>query len=319
MNQSVRTASLVAALVVGSAVTAAAQGSRGVARMGASPPPQSPHTPPPPPPSSDRGRMLVPRAPQGPTGPRGGDVPRVVTRQGSTGYIRGTRLGSGYSRGSTYYNGSSVSGGSSFGGAGFDGFGHRFEPGSSHRWQPGYTRVVGGGCFGSCFRIGVGGRPRFFGSFFFGYPFYFPVAVPYFYSTYETVVQPVAVAQPYAPGAEPYVPFEEQRAASKLIVVGGGTGNGGDALTVETRGDSVYLSWLSSGRQAREVKLFVADSAQHQLATRSASPSAPNAMFEVSTLSAPVAFAGVTVTFADGVTTTTTVPYRASSSLRKPR
>jgi hypothetical protein len=32
-----------------------------------------------------------------------------------------------------------------------------------------------------------------------------------------------------------------------------------------------------------------------------------------------VAFAGVTVTFADGVTTTTTVPYRASSSLRKPR
>src|SRR6185369_13727986 len=96
--------------------------------------------------------------------------------------------------------------------------------------------------------------------------------------------------------------------ASKLIVVGGGT-TGGDALTIETVGDSVRLSWLGANRPVREVKLFVADSAHHELATRSASRMAPTATFEVATLSAPVAFAGVAVTFADGAMTTTTIPY----------
>ena len=40
---------------------------------------------------------------------------------------------------------------------------------------------------------------------------------------------------------------------------------------------------------------------------------APTATFEVATLSAPVAYAGVTVTFADGVTSTTLVPYRGEA------
>jgi hypothetical protein len=107
------------------------------------------------------------------------------------------------------------------------------------------------------------------------------------------------------PGEQAYEPA---RAASKLIVVGGGT-TGGDALTIETVGDSVRLSWLGANRPVREVKLFVADSAHRELATRSASPMAPTATFEVATLSAPVAFAGVAVTFADGAMTTTTIPY----------
>jgi hypothetical protein len=137
-----------------------------------------------------------------------------------------------------------------------------------------------------------------------GYPFAVPIVVPYFYSSaYEMYAQPVVE---YVPESEP------PRAASKLIVVGSGTGGGGDALTIETVGDSVRLNWLGANRPAREVKLFVADSTQRQLATRIASPAAPTATFEVATLSTPVAFAGVTVTFADGVTTTTMVPYRRS-------
>jgi hypothetical protein len=116
------------------------------------------------------------------------------------------------------------------------------------------------------------------------------------------------------PAAEERYVEEAPRAASKLIVIGGGSGGGGDALTVESVGDSVRLNWLPNGRQAREVKLFVADSAQRQLATRIASPAMPSATFEVATLSSPVAFAGVSVTFADGVISTTVVPYRGGSS-----
>ena len=102
-------------------------------------------------------------------------------------------------------------------------------------------------------------------------------------------------------------------------MVGGGTGGGSDALTVESLADSVRLSWLANGRVAREVKLFVADSARRELATRTASPSAPTATFEIATLSAPVAFAGVTVIFADGVTSTTLVPYRGEAAPGRPR
>jgi hypothetical protein len=232
-----------------------------------------------------------------------GDLPRITSYQGSGGYIRGRRVGSGGTAGTTYSGSTSFGGGASMGG----GFGHRFDPGTSRRWRPGYTQW-GVGCGAGCFRFSIGGRSgRFFGSYSVGYPFVGPIFVPFFsYSTYESYSQPVV--ESYAPEPEP------SRAASKLIVIGGGTGGGGDALTIETVGDSVRLNWLGTNRPAREVKLFVADSAQRQLATRSASPASPTATFEIATLSAPVAFAGVTVTFADGVTTTTMVPYRRSGS-----
>jgi hypothetical protein len=160
------------------------------------------------------------------------------------------------------------------------------------------------GCSG--FRAG-----RFAGSFVLGYPLFgVPVVIPYYYD---------AGYQRYSEvGADVYAP-EPSRAASKLIVVGAGSVGGGDALTVETLGDSVRLTWMANGRQAREVKLFVADSARRELATRSASPSAPTATFEVVTLSAPVAFAGVTVVFADGVTSTTLVPFRGDALPQRPR
>lgn len=223
--------------------------------------------------ASGRGMMAVPRA-AGPTAPVGGGLPRLVTRPGG-GYARGYAMGSGGSTG------------------GFSNGGN-----ASHRWQPGYTRSVGSACVGGCW--GVGGRYKhFYGSYVVGYPFW---TVPYVYDSYGSSYVESA--------AESYAPEPAGRAAPKLIVIGGGSAGGGDALTVETMGDSVRLSWLVAGRLAREVKLFVADSAHRELATRSASPSTPTAVFEVATLSSPVAFAGVTVTFADGVVTTTMVPYR---------
>ena len=309
-----RTLAVAAMFVAGSVGSASAQrgsrGTMGVPRVTAPAPTPAPA---PSTSSSGRGVMRVPAQPS-PTGPHGGNLPRITTRQGS-GYIRSYRSrpgygsGSSYAGGSTNTGGSAIGGGSTFGsGMGFgDGYGHRFDPGTSRRWRPGYTTFgVGLGCGAGCFRIGIGGRSsRFFGSFAIGYPFVIPIYVPYFYS--ETVER-------YAePAAEAYEP-EPGRAGAKLIVIGAGSGGGGDALTIETVADSVRLQWLGAGRPAREVKLFVADSAQRPLATRSASPSSPTATFEVATLSAPVAYAGVTVTFMDGVTSTTLVPYRGNRS-----
>jgi hypothetical protein len=170
-----------------------------------------------------------------------------------------------------------------------------------------YTRSGFGGCVYSCVSVSAGIRTgRYFSSFTIGYPFAVPIIVPYFVvATPEVYVE--------RPVEERYVE-EAPRAASKLIVIGGASGGGGDALTVESIGDSVRLNWLPNGRQAREVKLFVADSAQRQLATRIASPAMPSATFEVATLSAPVAYAGVSVTFTDGVVSTTVVPYRGGAS-----
>ena len=175
---------------------------------------------------------------------------------------------------------------------------------ASNRWQQGSTRWAGAGCAGGCWNCGFGCRHKpFFGSFVAGYPFW---TVPYVYDYYG-----YGYGSGYVESAAgSYAPEPSGRTAPKLIVIGGGSAGGGDALTVETLGDSVRLSWLVAGRPAREVKLFVADSAHRELATRSASPATPTAVFEVATLSAPVAFAGVTVTFTDGVVTTTMVPYR---------
>ena len=170
-----------------------------------------------------------------------------------------------------------------------------------------YTRAGFGGCVYTCVSVSSGIRTgRYFSSFTIGYPFAVPIIVPYF-----VVATPEVYVEPRA--EERYVE-DAPRGASKLIVIGGGSGGGGDALTVESVGDSVRLNWLPNGRQAREVKLFVADSAQRQLATRIASPAMPSATFEVATLSAPVAYAGVSVTFTDGVISTTVVPYRGGAS-----
>ena len=192
--------------------------------------------------------------------------------------------------------------------------------GTSTYWNGGsrYFRSSarrGGGCVYGCtvFRAGVR-IGRFAGSFAIGYPvFAIPVFVPYYYHEHDVVYDRYHDVDAVDDVDDRYV-ADSRRPASKLIVVGGGTGGGRDALTVESLADSVRLSWLANGRAAREVKLFVTDSARRELATRTANPSAPTATFEIATLSAPVAFAGVTVVFADGVTSTTLVPYRGEAA-----
>jgi len=279
----VRSIEIAASLVLLSAGIASAQRGGGLPRLVTAPAPG-----PAAPAATSGGVVGVPRysVPVGPTAPRSGNLPRLTSRQGF-----GYRPGAGYAGAASY--GNSITGGAP---------GRGFTPGTSQRWQSGYTRLgAGASCYGGCYTRGVGGyRKHFRGSFVVGYPFWGPLVWPYFdYGYYgPTYAEPASES------------YEPARAPSKLIVVGGGTAGGGDALTVETLGDSVRLSWLGANRPVREVKLFVADSAHRELATRSASPTAPTATFEVATLSAPVAFAGVAVTFADGVMTTTTVPYR---------
>lgn len=311
MTQLVRIAALATAFSAAAISVASAQRSRGTMGTPAvTPPPRvaAPSRPP-----SGRGTMSVPRYPSG-NERRQGDLPRIVTepRRPSSGYGSGygSGHGSGYSLGGGIGSSSRDRAGRNYpydrdrGYRGDRDRGTRYPRPPYTTYSPYSRRVIpcGLGCvrFGGGIRVG-----RVFGSFMIGYPFYVPIVVPYVYdATYVRYGDAASEADAPEPQREP------APAASKLIVVGAGTAGGGDALTVETVGDSVRLSWLGAGRSAREVRLFVSDSAQRQLASRSASPSAPNATFEVATLSAPVAFAGVSVTFTDGVTSTTVVPYR---------
>src|ERR671913_430408 len=204
-------------------------------------------------PPSSRGTMSVPMHP-GPTAARRGDLPRIVTYP--------SRPTSGYGYRNPYGNG-----------AGYDnrGGGGRYDAadrGGRYARRPyttgyttGYTPIGGSShrtlvCGFGCVRIGGGHRSaRVFSTFPIGYPFYVPILVPYIYDATYVQYGEVA-ADAYAP--EPQTEFS--RPASKLIVVGAGSAAGGDALTVESVGDSVRLSWLGAGRSAREVMLFVTDS-----------------------------------------------------------
>jgi hypothetical protein len=314
MRHSTRAAWVAAALALVSTTALAQRGTMGT--IGA---PRSGPAPAPAP--SSRGVMMVPGyrqpAPSGPTAPVGGNLPRIVPGYGyGNGYLHGRVVGNSYNRVTGLSGGPMPLTGPGFSPTPYSTPGRRFAPGVSHRWQAGYTTTVGKGCVSGCFNVVVHGHSHaFFSSFRYGYPFAYPIFVPYYYDSYSSyggyAEQPQSEA--YGGAAEP------AHVSSKLIVIGGGSGNGGDALTVESLGDSVRLSWLVSGRPAREVKLFVADSAQRQLATRVASPAAPTATFELATLSEPVAFVGVTVTFTDGVMTTTTIPYRSTAPVTRPR
>jgi hypothetical protein len=324
MNQLVRLAVMATAFSTVATAGALAQRGRGTggtmgAPVGAQPPAAGPTAPSP----SSRGTMYVPGP--GPTGPRGGDLPRIgggpTQRPTAYGYVSG--FGKTYGGGSGYGTPDGVRGDRSAGGPRSDrGDGYARTDGNrparlytTTLTPTPYTRrapVCGYGCV----RIGGGHRAaRVFATFSIGYPFYVPVYVPYIYDATYVRYGEEAVADTYAP--EPYA--GATRPASKLIVIGAGSAGGGDALTVETIGDSVRLSWVTSGRTPREVKLFVSDSAKRELASRSATAWAPNATFEVATLSAPVAFAGVSVTFTDGIVSTTLVPYRngATSGQRR--
>jgi hypothetical protein len=306
MTKLIRIGTLGALLVT--SASALAQRTRGT--IGTQPVVTQPSPPPPRPTPGVRGTMATPQGPMI-SPPKPGGLPWIVSepRRGDSrsGSSRGDdRYGS--TRGDNRYG--STRGTTGYGSRGIITTGHPSDRRPRYYSRP-YTRWgVGNGCVYSCFTIGTGIRTgRFFSSFTVGYPFAVPILVPYFIvSSQESYVE--RADDRYVERADDRYAEEPPRAASKLIVIGGSSGGGGDALTVESVGDSVKLSWLANGRQAREVKLFVADSAQRQLATRITNPATPTATFEIATLSAPVAYAGVSVTFADGVMSTTVVPYR---------
>ena len=307
MHQLTRTIAIAAALTAGATTVAMPQRGRGgggvmgVPRITTSQPaPQSAASPtgrvPLP---SPRGTITVPRAPLAPYAQDGG-LPRIVTepRHQPRSYSpSGPSSGHGraYDRGSSY--------------------GNYPRRGGAYR-RPPYTRWgVGAGCGYGCYRPGAGiHKGGFYGSFLLGYPFAVPLYLPHYVVESTQVQYEEATVEAYDARPEPQSYYT--RPAAKLIVVGGGTG-GGDAVSVETVGDSVRLRWLGAGRSAREVRLFVADSARRELASRTASPSAPVATFEIVTLSAPVAFTGVSVTFTDGVTMTTVIPYQHAAASRR--
>ena len=240
MNQLIRLAVTATAFSTVATAGALAQRSRGTGgTMGGPVITQQPATrpaPAPPPPSS-RGTMYVPGP--GATGSRGGDLPRIVAPP--------TQRPTAYDYGSSY--GKTYGGGSSYGTR--DGFGRSDgrQPArlyTTTRTPAAHSRrapVCGYGCV----RIGGGHRAaRVFATFSIGYPFYVPLYVPYIYDATYVRYGEEAVADTYVP--EPYA--DAARPPSKLIVVGAGSA-GGDALTVETVGDSVRLSWIASGRTPR--------------------------------------------------------------------
>ena len=193
------------------------------------------------------------------------------------------------------------------------GYGMASAPvGGSRRAHAPYTRWgVGAGCGFGCVSGGFGAHVGRYPKYVIGYPLFgAALFYPYYYDIGYSAYTEVTT-HAYADDAP--------RTASKVIIVGTGSAGASDALTVESLGDSVRLSWLANGRATREVKLFVADSAKRELATRTTMPSTPTAIFEVATLSAPVAYVGVTVVFADGVTSTTLVPYRGGVTRSSPR
>jgi hypothetical protein len=144
-------------------------------------------------------------------------------------------------------------------------------------------------------------------------------AVPY---VAETVVQypvpvPVYVPVPYAtrptepaPPRKPYDP-----AKSRMLTIGGGADGGGGVMRIEPVSDSlVRLTWLGNPRPIREARLFLADSAQHQLRSARVDSVTPSVLFDLTPWRADVAYAGLTIHFADGATQTTLVPFPAGRS-----
>ncbi|MGH7630502.1 MAG: hypothetical protein ACREOF_14190 [Gemmatimonadales bacterium] len=119
---------------------------------------------------------------------------------------------------------------------------------------------------------------------------------------------------PYARGAYPdQQPYTRGVAGPRIAV--SGPGGAGDSLVVEELetypgGDPealVRVSWLDGGRQAEEVALFLADSAQSVLAVQTVRAPPYTALFEPPD---GAVFAGVTVVWPAGTKSTSLVAFR---------
>jgi hypothetical protein len=139
-------------------------------------------------------------------------------------------------------------------------------------------------------------------------PYAAPVEVPY--AVPVEVPYPVRLYPPnrrFRPKEPPRRPAPGE---SKMLVMGSGLDAGGGTLGVESMGDSlVRLTWVPSTRQVREARVFLADSAQHQLRSQRLDSVSTSALFETTPLRSRVRYAGLTVVMAHGTILTTLVPY----------
>ena len=223
---------------------------------------------------------------------------------------------------------------------GFFGFPHRpfgffGFPHHHHFGFFGFPRHHFGFFFGSPFVHGFGfsGFPRHhFGFFgfsrhhfrFFGFPHQFGTFGfthhPFGFFGTQTLLfgPPLGVSSvPYTTNdvavrdARQYVEARPAR-GRQLAVAGTGVG---DSLVVEQVSvmdlvptTAVRLTWRSAGLEAEQVVLFLADTAQSTLAAQTLRAPPHTALFEAP---AGTAFAGMSVLWPDGTTSTRIVPYRA--------
>lgn len=171
---------------------------------------------------------------------------------------------------------------------------------------------VGGGVPGRGRPI-HGGRPGFrrFGNLW-SYPIVVesyaapvPVPAPYPVPYYVPLRIPSAAlgTRPTAPS----VPYDPEKA--RITIIGSGADGGGGMLQIERiGGDTLEVTWRGTERPIRRAEVFLADAARRPMQQRAVTIESAVARFSLEGLARPAAFAGVTVVFGDGSTTTTLVP-----------
>lgn len=151
-------------------------------------------------------------------------------------------------------------------------------------------------CFSSRFRTGL-----------VGIPYVRETAVPYAVPVY--VPMPVPVPPQWAPAppklSQPYDPTK-----SRMLTIGEGADGGGGVMRIERlENNMLRLTWRGSARPIREARLFIADSSQKSLRSSRVDVDTPSALFEIADFDGKIAYAGLTVVYADGAKQTTLVPY----------
>lgn len=107
--------------------------------------------------------------------------------------------------------------------------------------------------------------------------------------------------------ATPSVPYDPEKA--RITIIGSGADGGGGMLQIDPiGGDTIEVTWRGTPRPIRRAEVFLADSLRRPMQQRAVTVESAVARFGLGGLARPAAFAGVTVVFSDGSTTTTLVP-----------
>ena len=131
-----------------------------------------------------------------------------------------------------------------------------------------------------------------------------PVAVPYPVTYYAPIPWHRRPSEP-----APVTPYDPTR--SKGLIIGAGADGGGGVMRIQPLADSALrVTWLGAMRPVREARLFLADSLQQTLRAEQVTLASPDAVFRLRDVRSKVAYTGLTILYADGVNSTTLVPYR---------